>query len=432
MKKNKIDIDSLILILLLLQVTLFSFLDIRGLGNRMILLVVLIRLFVYKRANKFLLKTVGSVIIMYFIYLISAFQGKNFTLSLFIENFIAIIYTFTPLAYVGLLSKIRTSYFYKTMDNSFVFINVFYIINYVVMILQGLIPGFLSGFSNHVNNYTPDLMSGLFGYESTSQFGLFSVFVFLYDIFCFNYSNNHKIRHKFRRRCIELLLFISVVVGAALNDNKGVYITILLAFISFQMIVISYKNLSKRIMWVLLVGFVLGVITIIFGIVVSTNMQVFLKISPELYGTIYQLNKLLADSSYYYQGQSGSVERVYMLIYAFTHPETLTFGVGTAYSGWQTSGVLGFDHFGQSDLSSFLCLGGISFVSITFLSFYKQYETIARLSIKKRLPSACLISTIAFFFFYTQPWTQSTLSICLAFMIVPLGMLSNALEEKYY
>ena len=46
------DVDAIILLLLLFEITIFSLLNIRGLGNRLILLLLLLRLFVLSPCKK--------------------------------------------------------------------------------------------------------------------------------------------------------------------------------------------------------------------------------------------------------------------------------------------------------------------------------------------------------------------------------------------
>lgn len=100
------------------------------------------------------------------------------------------------------------------------------------MCIQGQFHGFLSGFSNYENTFTPDLMSGLFGYEGTAQFGLYSIFVLIYDMYMLKYSK-YKIENKYIRYIIDFILFISIVISSSMNDNKANYISLILVLFEF-------------------------------------------------------------------------------------------------------------------------------------------------------------------------------------------------------
>lgn len=423
------DIDAIILLLLLFEITIFSLLNIRGLGNRLILLLLLLRLFVLSPCKKFKKRILISYLLIFIVYSLSALLSDKFIPYSYYMNYKALLYTLTPLIYIVWLRIYRKSFFFSTFENLFIFFNVFYIINLIVMCIQGQFHGFLSGFSNYENTFTPDLMSGLFGYEGTAQFGLYSIFVLIYDMYMLKYSK-YKIENKYIRYIIDFILFISIVISSSMNDNKANYISLILVLFEFFMIEMGGKTEKERELTSKFIYAAFGII-VVFGIFLTFSDLSFLeKISPQLKGTVYLFRKAIFDPTSYQSGEIGSIERVYIPLYVLYHPQYILFGAGTAFSNWQTAGTLGFPHFGQSDLSSFFALGGIFFCIIVFSIYNYFYLQIVGKVKDKVIFKISHFFVVFFYFFYTQPWTQSTLSICLLMLFIPLSMLAKRVHSE--
>lgn len=428
--KYRVNIDSFILLLMVFEITLFSLLDKRGLGSFLICLLITYRVFISTDKNTWELKILVSLFVVFLFYTISAILGETFKIFSYINNFKALIFTFFPLMYIAWLVTYRKKYLFNLFEDKFVFINTFYLLNYVIMLIQGVVPGFLSGFSDHINNYKEDLMSGLFGYEGTAQFGIFSIFVLIYNLYMLKWSKNHRI-NRTKKNVILGLIFLSILISSSLNDNKANYITLILTLNQCLMIGISEKPDDKRKVYLKYLFYFIIVLFAGLILLLSSDLSFLSLISSELKGTVYLVRKLLFDFSSYSSGEIGSIERLYIPIYILFHPQYILFGVGTAYANWQSSGVLGFPHFGQSDFSSFFALGGILFSAVSFILYSSQYLKI--IGKTNNLNGLCTIAhflTILFYFMYTQPWTQSSLSVCMAFMFIPIGMLVNKTHHK--
>lgn len=427
---NKLkDLDTIILLLLFFEITIFSLLNIRGLGNRLILLLLLLRIFLLSPTKKFKKRVLISYLLIFIIYSLSAIFSDKFIPYSYYMNFKALLYTLTPLIYIVWLRIYRKEFLFSTFKNLFVFFNIFYIINFIVMCIQGQFHGFLSGFSNYENTYTPDLMSGLFGYNGTAQFGLYSIFVLIYDMYMLKYSK-YKIENKYIRYIIDFGLFISIVISSSMNDNKANYISLILVLFEFFMIEMGGKSEKERKLANKLIYTAFGIIVFLGIFLLFSNLNFLEKISPELKGTVYLFRKAIFDPTSYQSGEMGSIERVYIPLYVIYHPQYILFGAGTAFSNWQTPGTLGFPHFGQSDLSSFFALGGIFFCIIVFSIYNYFYLQLIGKVKNKTMFRISNFMVIFFYFFYTQPWTQSTLSICLLLLFVPMGMLANKIFSE--
>ena len=428
---DRFSIDGLLLLILLLEVTVFSLLDIRGLGNRILVCAVIFRIFFLRKPDKVSILSAILIFLLISVYTLSAINGKAFHAKKFYENFRALIYTLAPTLYIAWLRKERADYFDHVMEQQFAFINIFYFINFCIMCVQGVVPGFLSGRSDYVNTYVPDLMSGLFGYNGTAQFGIFSVFMLIYDLYCFLFLDPYKKFPRAKKWAIMLFLICLVSISAMMNDNKAVYITLAFAFLLCVTILVGRYKRAARYTCLALGLFCAGVVILIVIEILSGDLSFFYRISPEFGGTIYLIRNLFRDISTHNSGEIGSIERVYMIVYVLFHPEYLMFGAGTAYSNWQTPGTLGFPHFGQSDMSSFLCLGGLTFCVTCFVVYFAFYRIIlGRCKKNKGVVYITQFLFVLFYYFYTQPWTQSSLSICIAFLFVPFGMMVERVNEE--
>lgn len=429
---NKKDImDILILLLLFMQITFFSFFDIRGTGNILILLSVFIRVFIVGNRNTFKLKIMVALLAIVVLYTISALTGLAFHTNYYIGNLVAIIYPVVPIIYIAWLCLYKKDFLYRFMIQMFPFFNIFYFINLAVVFLQGKIPFFLSGFSDYVNTYIPDLMSGLFGYNGTAQLGLYSIFIVLYNIVCLFYVFVMSRTSRNFAKLYIIFLTASIIITSASNDNKAVFIALFIFLLTAFTIFLSKKRARIRIAYIIIIVAVIFALVFILKYVLTYRMDLFGKISEELLSTIWLVRTFINDPSSYMSGEIGSIERIYMIAYAFNNIQTLPFGSGTAFSFWQTSGTLGFPHFGQSDFSSFLCLGGLVFTISIFLFYFMLYLKITGIPRYNKTVFVILLLMIVFLYFsYTQPWTQTTHSICLALNCIALGMLIDRTSIK--
>ena len=210
-----------------------------------------------------------------------------------------------------------------------------------------------------------------------------------------------------------------------MNDNKANYISLILVLFEFFMIEMGGKSEKERKLANKLIYTAFCIIVFLGIFLLFSNLNFLKKISPELKGTVYLFRKAIFDPTSYQSGEMGSIERVYIPLYVIYHYQYILFGAGTAFSNWQTPGTLGFPHFGQSDLSSFFALGGIFFCIIVFSIYNYFYLQLIGKVKNKTMFRISNFMVIFFYFFYTQPWTQSTLSICLLMLFVPMGMLAN-------
>ena len=82
---NKLkDLDTIILLLLFFEITIFSLLNIRGLGNRLILLLLLLRIFLLSPTKKFKKRVLISYLLIFIIYSLSAIFSDKFIIFKYI------------------------------------------------------------------------------------------------------------------------------------------------------------------------------------------------------------------------------------------------------------------------------------------------------------------------------------------------------------
>lgn len=69
----------------------------------------------------------------------------------------------------------------------------------------------------------------------------------------------------------------------------------------------------------------------------------------------------------------GGGERFAMILYALSSAETALVGAGLGNYVY-TSGGLGFTHFGQADVGTFICLGGSIYILLMFAIVYFSFK----------------------------------------------------------
>ena len=156
-----------------------------------------------------------------------------------------------------------------------------------------------------------------------------------------------------------------------------------------------------------------------------SNLNFLEKISPELKGTVYLFRKAIFDPTSYQSGEMGSIERVYIPLYVIYHYQYILFGAERLF---QTGRLLVRWDFHILDNLTYRVSShweGFSFCIIVFSIYNYFYLQLIGKVKNKTMFRISNFMVIFFYFFYTRPWTQSTLSICLLMLFVPMGMLAN-------
>lgn len=413
MKSKDIRIlDKSIIILCFLQVCVFNYLDISDQCIKIISFLIILSFFNNGKIFKKTVLKVAMLLAALIICFISSRLGHNNHFDIMISNMNAITYVTLVLIYFSDLMLHHFVYIDKILMKNFWLLNGYGIVNIVVTFIQILKPGFMTGKSMWINNMSEDLISGTFGYSCTPQMGMFFCFLLFYNLYYF--------MRKPQKKWVELyniILLIYLIVISTFNDNKAVYIELLIfgilyIFINRKLNITSkIKKKAFRIYFV-----IIGI-----SICLIVAYMVILPFRKILDSNLIYAIKLFIKAT---QSESvlgyGSAERIYTVIQAFSKYDAIHFGYGTGDFIWQAGVALGFKHFGLADLGSFLCLGGLWFtISVIGIYIYNINEIVNSNRIIKNL----IFLIILTMFFYSQIMTSNTLCIIFIFLMIVMGMI---------
>ena len=410
---NVKPIDKLILLLCTLQFMLFNYLNIAGQTIKIICFLIILSIFwkgkIQKRVLRKLMVLTLSVVLCY----ISAKVGQNCHTDVLMTNIFAILYAARPLIYLSDLVLSKPEYVEDVVLKHFGLINGYGIFNVLVSIVQVAHPGFMAGSTVWVNTFDNDLISGTFGYSATPQFGLYFLFVLFYNIYYYIRKTRKWIIY------LDLFFLIYILIFSVLNDNKAVYVELILFGVAFLMLDKKYnfgikiKRKSARVYGTAIIAILALILAYILN---STFHDVVYNNIIYAFNLFYLATK--SDAVFGF----GSAERVYTVIYAFSKYDAIHLGYGTGSFWWQAGSALGFAHFGLADLGSFLCLGGIWFTSLIVALYHMNLTDI--LDIKKEAKiKGYVLAIVLILLFYSQIVTSNTINIILIYLFAVLGLI---------
>ena len=396
--------EDILMAFLLMEVCVVEWMNLAKYYNLLIDLVVILYLCIHsKQIRK--MQTAMVPFFLFLLYCIFQIVRPNTHIKVFLANIFHII---TPVFIIFVLCLISCN---KAKAESlflrlFPFINGYMIINVPVLLLQLNNHFEFSGRHSieSTNYFKPDLISGLFGYNGTPMLGVFSAFFFVYNLWYYR----HFIQTKWKRffSVYYLLMFVFYVFISIKNENNAYFIVLGLFMLLYLFCMHNnYRRFTQRVVRNIKILLALAVL-IIAGFIA--------------YNTIPQLNKIInmyirnytVGTTTYYSG--GSTDRFSMIYYFFTQNINKLFGVGIGAMKWREEFGFGFIHFGQSDLGSFLLIGGLALVALIIIMFASCIRTVNRS--KFIVFFECSIFVILCV--YTQLFTCT--SIIISFMLVIL------------
>lgn len=278
---------------------------------------------------------------------------------------------------------------------AFFYINIFFI----VLQINGYYQ--FSGFTNNRNNsLAVDMVSGLFGYNGIPMMTLFLSF---FNVYVFHYIKFY-CKNRFNIICIWIPLIVFYIILPLYNDNKGFYLVQLLFAVvyylnlNFNYVKKFFKSNLKKI----------GYISIFLFLIVCLFTFV-----PSLSNLTSKIIQEIRQGWEYGSSSHGSNERIGMIQYALSDQQYLVAGHGVGNYTWTEPYAFGFWHYGQSDLGTFLCLGGLAFVILLFSSY------ISSLSVSKcnLMLTLSVLFSLILLSIYTQVFTVSCLMISFVFFL---------------
>ena len=425
----KVSIDSIIVIMLLLHISIFNYFNLASTTNKVITLLIIVRMLYNNKSFYYLSRFVVALIVAIIVGFVSAKLGDDYLLGNYLSNISYLLYPLVMTFYLAWLSVKKEKFITKLINESFWIINIYFIINVIVIFIQDKIPGFMMGYASWSNNLHEDFISGLFGYSATAQLGAFSCFVVLFNLYHIKYKIK---RYANVYKIYNYAVIALVLITSRINDNKIVFVSLPLLLITFYVFSIGNKSVSKRALYIIIITVV---IIVGWTILVDQyrNNESFRRMLPSRLPILidYIIDAVYNPRTAYRFGDAGSMERIYMILFFLSRPDKYLLGFGLGLAQMQKSGTLGFYHFGQGDLGALLCLGGILFTaSIYYMHIYLTFD-ITRMSKKNSnniLKRVLILLTLFLFSFYSQPFTHTTLQICLFLIYIMFGQVDREIK----
>lgn len=362
--KIKFDLDKIILSMMLLQIIAIRWFDLSAKYSYFMLVVLLFHVVVHlKRYCR--MGFIPIFLIFFVAYPITNAFIFEYDNTLLLRNFKILIINCLSLAFISYCGRFKLQETMEWLDSKVYILNTFYVIN--IPIIIGEVNGNykLSSINTDILNkyFFPDLGSGLFGANGTPILGLFVAFVFSYNMRIWE-----KIRSSQKKKMLYIYNIFMLIIMAILfvfNDNKGAYITIVLFFavyLYFKRVLIS-KNIRTRLKKTFNY--------VAMAIIICVVLLIILQLIPHFKTVINGITFVIMQGLQLKESSGGGSERIGAIIFFLGNSSRIVSGYGLGRYEWMQAGAFGFRHFGQTDLMSFLYLGGIILVCFVFAYIVK-------------------------------------------------------------
>ena len=397
-----LKLDEIILTILLLQVMVICWisLDLQDVFNHLLVVLIVVSCL---RHKKFVTSPLFGAMLLFVGYQFINFLILGGHFSCFMRNWYRTFKSILIIVYFSELVKNEGDLVSSFLVKCLKLFNIYALINIPILLSQRL--------------YSKDMMSGLFGLYGTPRLAVFIAFLVMFNFV----ANRVFVQQKsITFEVYNVLLLAFYLWMATQNDNKGFYIILVLfAFITYVSfyegrIISNTKRAQKKRIWILLFRATL-IIVLIFslGVIAYKTSDLFKETVDEAVLKIRE--GFLIPSYLSYNKVTGGGERFAMILFALSRVDTAVIGFGLG-NYLYTSGNLGFQHFGQADVGTFICLGGSLYIVLMFLVVY--------LALKRNLRKSIIppIMLIAFFILscYTHVLmdTGITIPLCWFYIII--------------
>ena len=415
-------IDCIIIGAIYLMIAILGFFGLQRNVNRIIIVAILARLVV--RYNKSLVRNKSFIfgVLITFAIIVTSFlmNGSRAFFTYGWGNLLMLLYSMIYTLYFYFLCRDYSNTINAIYSKSSMIINLTMIANMIAVVYQVNHPGQFIAAVN--GNNDPDILkrminmgdtaSGFFAFGGVHTLCIFSVFTIIYDLSFFP-----SIKKKWQKLLIAIYIIIIIILNlsiALLNDNKAFFIVFPVSLlIYFFMGLDLSKNSIKKLF---------GTITVLLFIVIigiSFNNKLLSTINETLVN-IAGFSKLAIRTGM----ANGSNERIAIPIFAFQKVSTWLFGMGVGIANFYQSGFLGFNHFGQSDLGTFLIFFGIWLSSCIIIYFLRLYSRIIMPANhqKNGFINFCLFFLFILMLIFTQIIANSNNQIAFLLLILALRM----------
>ena len=302
---------------------------------------------------------------------------------------------------------------FRTIKRLIIPLNIYILINIPVLFLQSRGMLFLTArdMSKATSRVVEDYYSGLFGLYGTPCLAVYCVMIFLGN---FVYADKYAARAN--RKYIKVynwLLALFFCGFSMINDNKFFYIELVLFGAIYyiakhrtegNLILLSGEKTKSKKLWFKV--FVLSCGSVVVFLLGYRYISPFRGMIDLFVRKLFQgLN---------YTNVKGGGERIGMILYVLNSSARF-FGFGFACIA-DEAGTLGFEHFGQADIATFIACGGIAYILLLMILrkilLFRTYN-------KKLIPFLLLITCFVMMAYTRALRDSSTLvSLMLAFLAI--------------
>lgn len=307
--------------------------------------------------NKLILISIFLVVIMS----CSSLLGGN--IGNVLSNIRSMGYSLFSMFILAIIMNRNDVLAFDMLKSRIIFFNMVLIVNTIVVAIQAKGTGFMIKSSWLASNpYYDDQVAGLFGFNSTSQLGMYTIFVALLNMA----YGKCEIKNRLKRNLFLFYTIALVGIMAILskyNDNAGYYIVLLmyvglyLSFDTFLLTRTSDKKMLKIVGYVFLV-----IIAIAFFMYFPPTKAVLDK---------FLRNRVEVMLHFQSSGMTGSNERLYQVQYGLSQPMCWLFGKGFGTAKLIQADAHGFLHFGISSMGGYIILLGVWFFMLYTLLYSK-------------------------------------------------------------
>lgn len=429
LKKFKLpSINEFIIGLMILQVLIIRWIseDVLDFFNIILVAACIIALCRYR---SFINSKCVIVLILFVIYQILNFLTLGGSITFLLRNWFRTFKSLILVIYITNLIKTNPKLISKKLDSWWPWFNLYAIINIPILLQQrthdftftsfGSFMGHIS--YRNANYYSKDMMSGLFGLYGTPCLGMFITFLLLFNVFksieCKKGKNKaYKFIH-----ILNLILLGFYLWMATQNDNKGFFIMLLLFVVVLILSLNERRLAAMKNSYAKVRGRISGYLKVILIVTFTLAVAWFCYSTMDTFKDVVDMAlQKIKEGITFSQRQSllsvqGGGERFAMILYALSSVEMALVGAGLGNYVY-TAGGLGFTHFGQADIGTFICLGGSIYILLMF--------TIVNFCFKRNFKNGILPKSLLAVFFllscYTHVFmdTSITISIMLAYFVI--------------
>ena len=333
------------------------------------------------------------------------------------SNFLMMLYPAVYAGYFFLLHETRPGFLERLLDKALVPMNLLLVANVVVVQMQLSFPyRFLAHAETQVSALYFDLVNGLFAHQSGPSLGFFLLFVIVYDVVFY-----HRLQQGVRKSLMAAWIAIAAALAFYVVVQNSTKAMLLIAPIVLVLLYLSPGVAGGR-----KLGRGGSFAALLCALFVAAGVAYLLvpEVRDFIEGNLFKLLGGMADSVSLGADASGTNERVAIVGYALSLPETWGVGSGFGASGLYTEGAFGFNHFGQADFGSLVMLGGIWFylMLMALYTYMLARICVPRNARRKGALVAVIIVILLMGTLYTQCFTKVNCMVCIVLLCMAFGM----------